>query len=386
MCLDTVPSNVFNDVSKQWVSCPSSFQTTALKRKRHTDRSFDITFHCQDTSNTTCHKAKQAFERVGDMISQMILFKQPIKVNATLASFCKLDNQRCDEKMITLGGSCPSRSIPLLNKDGVFRLHPQALVKQFELEERPLFAPFDIISVFNVDAPFWFEHEFMHGLGFYSGWNQYLSNQDSITPDPSPFLTNQWIQTLSPGSNAIHPAPFIESALDRLIHILPLNMSLSDLTHQMNAIGGDMTSPAFKSITDRFKKIATTPFTMGIKIGDNVLLILETGLSPFKSGSSISHVAFQKYNEHPEFLMRYKQDRGRTLADVQGSGHHAMGPSLLSVFEALGYATKQHPEAIPPLFIVTREWSPSFVHAGRANMLSPVVPFALLLLWCGLIF
>jgi hypothetical protein len=179
----------------------------------------------------------------------------------------------------------------------------------------------------------------MHGLGFYSGWNQHFPNQDIITPDPSPLLTNQQVQNLDPTS-------YIESALDRLIYILPLNLPLSHLTHQINTID-DMESPKFKSITTQFYKLVTTPFTLGIKINDSTI-ILETALTPFKSGSSISHVASQKYTKHPEFLMRYKQDRGLTLTDVQGT-HHAIGPFLLSVFEELGYATHQHPDVIPPL-------------------------------------
>jgi hypothetical protein len=175
MCLDTVQFTSFNDWSRQWVPCTCSIAEKPLN-KRH-DTWFDITFHCQDISTATCHKAKQAFERVGDIISKEILFKQPIKVNATLVSFCKLDDRNCDEKMITLGGSCPSRSIPLLNNDGSFRLHPQALVKQFDLEETPLFAPFDIISVFNMDAPFWFE-VFFYSLFilFYFVYNPFFFN------------------------------------------------------------------------------------------------------------------------------------------------------------------------------------------------------------------
>ncbi|KAI8394091.1 uncharacterized protein BYT42DRAFT_30326 [Radiomyces spectabilis] len=60
-----------------------------------------------------------------------------------------------------LGGSSTTRSIPLLSDDGMLRMHPQALVKQFGLNRHPTFAPYDIQSLFNADAPFWFQVNFI---------------------------------------------------------------------------------------------------------------------------------------------------------------------------------------------------------------------------------
>jgi hypothetical protein len=117
---------------------------------------FEITFQCLHTSKATCQKAERAFKKAADMISSMILFRESVRVNATLMSFCQTGAE-CGQSMMTLGGSSPARAMPLLNDDGLTRLHPQALVKQFGLADHPAFAPYDILSVFNADAPFWFE-------------------------------------------------------------------------------------------------------------------------------------------------------------------------------------------------------------------------------------
>jgi hypothetical protein len=163
MCLDSnFDGFLYNDRQRHsWVPCqqergmsylrfPTFYEST--KRKS----SFDISFQCLHVPDAICQKAKRAFQNAGDTISQVVLFKEPVRVNATLMSFCKV-NDECGQGMMILGGSSPARAIPLLNDDGLVRLHPQALVKQFGLPDHPVFAPFDILSVFNADAPFWFE-------------------------------------------------------------------------------------------------------------------------------------------------------------------------------------------------------------------------------------
>lgn len=152
-CLDTVDFS--STWIRKWTPCPQQVQ---LEKRTVTNVSsaFDITFQCYHAPNSVCEKAKRSFEKAAKMISDIVLFKEPVRVNATLMSFCQMGAD-CNNGMMTLGGSSPTRSIPLINTDGLSRLHPQALVKQFDLSEHPSYFPFDIISVFNADAPFWFE-------------------------------------------------------------------------------------------------------------------------------------------------------------------------------------------------------------------------------------
>lgn len=159
MCLDT-PANFMGNkhIPYKWTPCPNQViqPRSYLRSTDQKSAPFDITFHCLHTEPHICGKAERAFKKAGETISNIILFKEPVRVNATMMSFCQVGNE-CGENMMTLGGSSPARAMPLLNNDGLLRLHPQALVKQFGLSDHPAFAAFDILSIFNADAPFWFE-------------------------------------------------------------------------------------------------------------------------------------------------------------------------------------------------------------------------------------
>ena len=48
-----------------------------------------IDFQCHHATATICEKARRAFERAGEILADTILFQVPIRVNATLLSFCK---------------------------------------------------------------------------------------------------------------------------------------------------------------------------------------------------------------------------------------------------------------------------------------------------------
>jgi hypothetical protein len=205
----------------------------------------------------------------------------------------------------------------------------------------------------------------MHGLGFFSGWNQYLST-GAVTPDPSPLLANQFIMLVNPISNALHTNQFVESAMDRLIHILVYDennaiaetRSLSTITKQLNHIQANnvtelLNSPEFYPALE-MNNISTEPYSLGVILSseeEDDIIVLETGLKPFQPGSSISHVAYEGYTHTPDFLMRYMQDRGMTLDDAvkRGGGKGPIGPMLLRILEEIGYSTIKNPNNIPPL-------------------------------------
>lgn len=201
----------------------------------------------------------------------------------------------------------------------------------------------------------------MHGLGFYSGWNEYVAAQ-ALTPDPSPFLANQVVLLVNPNTNAIHPNQFIESAMDRLIKIIKLNnnsvsIPISEYTKKLNRIQASslaelVTNPGFDEAKE-MGKISTEPESMVIELDseENEPIVLETSLRPFQPGSSISHVSYANYTHTPDFLMRFMQDRGLSLEEAvkRGGGNGPIGPLLLRVMEEIGYATIDNPDNIPPL-------------------------------------
>lgn len=205
----------------------------------------------------------------------------------------------------------------------------------------------------------------MHGLGFYSGWNQYIT-PNALMPDPSPFLANQLISMINPMSTALHKFQFLESAMDRIMSIVSQqqkDVPVSDITKQLNKIQVNtidqlVTSANFKPAMD-MAFFATYPNSLGLKPGNalNDTVLLETGLKPFQPGSSISHVDYKTYTMTPDFLMRFMQDRGMTLQDAikRGGGKGPIGPLLLSVLEELGYATVNKPNNVPHLSVFRQE-------------------------------
>ncbi|KAI9473534.1 MAG: hypothetical protein EXX96DRAFT_578397 [Benjaminiella poitrasii] len=399
-CLDTHIDALVNKSNAShlqyfWTPCQrKEHDRTSNEKRSQPTTPFEITFHCQHATYQTCQKAERAFRRASDMISNVILFREPIHINATLISFCEMKNE-CDKDIMTLGGSAPARAIPLLNSDGVFRLHPQALVKQFELSDRPAFASYDILSLFNADAPFWFEedgvpigpnqadftfvilHEFMHGLGVYSGWNEYL-HPSILTPDPSPFLANQIIEMIKPLTNtAMYATQFLESAMDRLmVRLDDPQTTVSNYTRQLNTIHAHnvaslVATSAFTAAVKDMSRLATQPRSLGVVLTSSSLedvMVLETGLVPFQPGSSLSHVDFETYRGTPDFLMRFMQDRGLSLAEaVRQAGGGPIGPRLLRLLEALGYSTVQSPHVVPPLLLFQHARGPVAALARKSR-------------------
>ncbi|CAG8799806.1 19726_t:CDS:2, partial [Gigaspora rosea] len=121
------PSEPENHVIKQCPFVKSTIPT--FKTKNLIDgSSFNVNFKCDSTDNGLCQKAQSAFEMAGQIISSVFMFEVPITLNAT---FTNLNDSNL------LGSATPSRFIPLISEDGVPRLYPQSLVKQFKFEVHP---------------------------------------------------------------------------------------------------------------------------------------------------------------------------------------------------------------------------------------------------------
>src|SRR6185369_7868264 len=96
-----------------------------------------------------------------------------------------------------IGGAISLRNMILKDNDeDIPRIYPQALVKQLNRQDHPEFLGYDILALFNSEANYWFEeydkggkigqdqfdflfvvvHELIHGLGFTTGWGDYINN------------------------------------------------------------------------------------------------------------------------------------------------------------------------------------------------------------------
>nr|CAG8435636.1 13591_t:CDS:2 [Entrophospora candida] len=324
--------------------------------------------------------AKFAFENSGVILTSALSLNTPIIINATFKIF---DGPTAD----LIGAAGPFRFMPLKDDDGIERLYPQALVKQFQFDSHPEFSSADIVAQFNSKSPFWFEgdppirkdqigfqelvlHELLHGLGFISSLDDYINLVPKIiTPEIVGLqYTSDGVDTKSP----IKFQGFIEMAFDKYMVFLSDGKSLSNTTAQISQLftgSGDTTS--FANLDAFIKAFSTTPqFKIGQKMLDvvtkektlgflphdkssvNDSVILETSIKPFQHASSISHVDYKTYTNTSEFLMTFLQESGRTLNDSIAIGGNltagAIGPQTLSILETLGYATKQYPNPYKP--------------------------------------
>ncbi|KAG2173783.1 hypothetical protein INT43_005203, partial [Umbelopsis isabellina] len=365
-------------MQRQVQPCPNvQNENSRTKEKRAiAGNAFKIEFACY-ADKQLCQKAGRAFERAGVIISDAFIFKTQIVVNATIVPFCAALRECQKDHIVTLGGSYPARTMAMARDDGVARLYPQALIKQLGYNPHPAYSYFDIISLFNADAPFWFEedgpigdyqsdflfvilHEFMHGLGFYSNWNNNLKEyNDALVPDVSLLLENERFLGINKTSKQITVTSFLESAMDEFIVSLPDMKRTSAITHKMNRLKANHGQSYYDAFhhaglvkeAKEMYRLGTTRGALGFQAPNDtsVAFVLESNLDPFQPGSSISHVDYEEYGKSPDFLMRFMQDRGVTLqyAMERSQSSSAIGPRLRSVMKALGYHMNDYPSLAP---------------------------------------
>ncbi|GBB84486.1 hypothetical protein RclHR1_11050003 [Rhizophagus clarus] len=362
---------------------------------------FVITFNCGIKNDVLCNKAKNAFETAGKILSTVLLINTPIQLNASFLDFCaSLGKCPNGSGLVILGGATPARTIPLQDDDGLVRLYPQALVKQFQFEQHPSFGPFDIMALFNAGgASFWFDgdppithdqqdflyvilHEIVHGLGFASGWGDYINDQpEALTPEIS--------ITSNDPSGRFKINGFLETAFDRYLIHIPTGKKISAFTGNLNKFQKDVdlifqneldfktkfrNSPQYE-IAKEMMSYSITPNALGfLPRGFNKAVesvVLETRLRPYQTGSSVSHVDFQKYNNTSDFLMKFMADHGANLDSLiatrngnNNEGHNAViGPNLKLVLETLGYSTPEY----------TNSYKPSVTITGNGNDFNPTM-------------
>jgi hypothetical protein len=143
----------------------------------------------------------------------------------------------------------------------------------------------------------------------------------------------------------------LESVFDQFIVTLPDMKSTSSLTRKFNQVRSRRPQTFLQilqqsGVLDEAKamyQLGTTGGSLGFVApnSSSVPLVLETALSPFQSGSSISHVDYALYGDSADFLMRFMQERGLTLAQAmaRSSSSSPIGPNLRQVLKSIGYTT-----------------------------------------------
>nr|CAG8572426.1 6264_t:CDS:2 [Entrophospora candida] len=338
-----------------------------------------ILFNCGDNNDPKhCEKAKLAFEEAATFITSTIDLQVPITLNASFFNICGV-MVVCEPNKPLLGAAAPSRYIPLLDDDDVVRLYPQALAKQFKFDTHLEYMPIDIVTGFNsaIDI-FWFKgdppirddqvdfvlvvtHEMLHGLGFLSSWNDYytLDVVKGLTPFPS-FLMKDFEEI----KGEVTFTGFQENCFDRRLQLASNNEPLYNTVLKLNTFAGGVENKTKFSSYDDFANqftnssifqeyavgilnTSTTPDTILFKAHDDDedKIFIETTFSPFKPGSSMSHLDNITNNHTVDFVMMWKAARGVTVANITAANGgnttytNLLGPRAIRVLETLGYQT-----------------------------------------------
>ncbi|ORX88708.1 hypothetical protein K493DRAFT_306400 [Basidiobolus meristosporus CBS 931.73] len=378
VCIDSLTPWLKN--SKVRVECgvvenPNAFKGDRVMTSGPEATNMQLNLQCT-ANKAQCNKVRAAFDTAFKLISNTVVLNEPLTVNASFVSFCQ-EYKECSSQYKILGSAGPARTIVMTDDDGKPRLFPQALLKQKGLTKHPKFIPFDIIAAFNADVDFWFEgdgsikstqsdflfvivHELIHGLGFSSAWMDYMN-------DVPKFLTPNIL--ISNSSDLYVFNGFVENIFDKYLVEYPSLTPLTETTDSLNAFASgpgtifnseEEFSTMFAhspqaDVAKRTFSLATTGKTLAFLpkniTGAEKPVILETSLSPYAQGSSVSHVDFKTYSNTPDFLMRYMEDRGVSLeTTVYKTGNNpggAVGPQVSLILQSLGYTINPNPR---PLF------------------------------------
>ncbi|CAG8546392.1 12444_t:CDS:2, partial [Dentiscutata heterogama] len=354
---------------------------------------------CQSNDPTLCGKVVQAFSDAGSILSSVLYLRSSIFVNISAYDFCADDPLCNGDYAYDPGYAQPTLLYLLKDNDGVERLYPQSLVKQFNFSSNPEYKTPDIYGEFNLGLNYWFKddppieynqydflglvlHEMCHGLGFQTSWSTW-SLDDSpqyitpmlITEEDYEFL---WEDRYDPNQQVTWRG-FRENIFDKYLVLTDTGQYVSNKTASLNEFfdEGDikgsyydfqqkfMSSPQY-DIAKEMMNISTQPLTLGLvnwnltsrhnpstqgpfNISD--LFVVDTSSNVFDPYNSINHVDYTRYTNTSDFLMRYQLLPGESLKqDIKLGGRFpngqltgAIGPRLRRFFETIGYGTYSRP-------------------------------------------
>jgi hypothetical protein len=359
-------------------------ESTMSQQGKSKDGMIEIDLLCTNTEKK-CKMAMETFITASDYLTNIIKFVNPIKIKAKYVSFCLTANY-CDRNMEILGKAEPIRYHKMRGDDGKVRLYPQALAKQLNSAAiKSQFDPSgDILAEFNSDASFYFQsqggkisrtqsdfllaisHELLHGLGFITAYNDYLSQTSVQALFPYPEIYTE----TKAETTKIRINSFLESIFDRYVVLTNSKKTLSSITNKLNGYGRNNKGKLFENENDAAmdfikssqyivaKNLVRTAQTEGsMEFVFNTTssvpyksLILETSIRPYAPASSVSHVAMRNYQNSREFLMGPAMLPGSSLksfiAANTGSGNWdtaPYGPGIIAMLETIGYPTNQNP-------------------------------------------
>ncbi|KAJ9071643.1 hypothetical protein DSO57_1034973 [Entomophthora muscae] len=251
--------------------------------------------------SASCNEVAKSLNQAVVYLTNAIHFNQTIKVAVKYSNFGPDSN--------TIGNCTPNL---LMDTNDGFIQKPSALLRQTNSIH------VDIDMVINLNANQKGQHleevichELLHGLGFVSAVGT------SLFGSPLTYVFNEGLTYI----------------MDRYIlhHGLKLSSSLKD--SGLNQLMKDATIEG------------TLVFTTGRKI-----IPLETSLSPFQLGSSVSHLSHAKYDNSRDLLMTHRISGNNNLAAyIKANGKwltSPYGPDTLAILQTIGYTLNPNPSLV----------------------------------------
>lgn len=353
-----------------------SLLSTDSSSKTEIDRPFTVNFKCDFPDKSICDKAHKSYDIVFDLLSDLLVLKRSIVVDASYSYFCQGDSPApsCDTANLGLASSA---SHWLLTEPGLnpTTAYPQALAKQLSTVEYN-WAPADIIAKFNGDklpngaSRFWFEgdgkmkqdqydftyvvmHEVLHGLGILSYFGTYVPDEQVVIP----------LSTMNENKFATE-LPFL---FDSMVYEKNGKRNLRDYYNEFkrNSVDG-LESYRKSEAYENAKTLYRLSTESGLEIrlprmsqrvmhrftnasieyserDDESVIVLHTCEFPFKPATSISHLDQATYDNTEEFLMRPTATRGKTLKSLTKKDGFPVGKKTIRLLSAMGYEITSQP-------------------------------------------
>ncbi|KXS18758.1 hypothetical protein M427DRAFT_29644 [Gonapodya prolifera JEL478] len=325
---------------------------------RAASSAFSITLNCGVAAfnPTLCDKVNKALNGAGNRIAAAIRIVNPITVTVTFTSFCS--NLMCNSNV--LGQASPASLWSVNN--GAY-LIPQALLKNTYSAPLP-YSDNDITAMFNADFSWWFQgdppiyadqqdfesvvvHEFLHGMGFLTGWNKWfnVATQDFLTP-PYYSWANGTFFSWAP--QYIFDSLMIESS-----SYAPISSYYNAIT-SFNVASGTTVSnfvDVFRSTGGASYSASRELYGMATSGGQHISILSDISYgggnsvplwtdSAYSAGTTLSHFD-DELETTPDFLMISFARAGTTLdqkiADNGGYMYGALGPNVVAILDLIGW-------------------------------------------------
>ncbi|CAH1757988.1 15646_t:CDS:2 [Entrophospora sp. SA101] len=315
---------------------------------------FTINYNCDLADKVVCGKVERSIKKAGGILTKNLALVSKINVAASFKSICK----GCDQ----YGKGTVASTVELVDDDGMKRLYPSAVIKQFNCAKAPAGGDdilLDINSGLGADK-FHFDddaktieagqqdltalalRELAHGLGLRTSWNIQPELAKTKTLTPKLLLKN--------AGKGVEFLGFEENAYDKNFYVQGEGKFLKDYVKELNKFSG---GPGAKfanqgefvakfvasdqgNMAQTLAKLATTPNSISFLPKDaqkTDAIILDTQSNPFNPGFSLDFFDKATYAKTSDFLMT--EVLGSTLDQLTVDGK-AVGPKLRALLSTMG--------------------------------------------------